>query len=223
MIIVHRKNQDVVSKNLVKSYWYLTSYFNLTFFFSFDRTDEDVSAQDSAAVIIRRNSQETSSENLVKPQQEEEEEVEGGPQNSQKNSKTASLPSVEQYNEQKKGRNPYHCVPCKKNFARSSLSSHVKSKHRGKSPKVKCGLCDKVFDKAAKAQDHVSSTHKVYPCPHNGNSNLTGARKGEATGHFFLYVKRNTVDFENYAAPQIHECPTEVKKFLEQLLLFPFS
>ena len=120
----------------------------------------------------------------MKPQQEEEVEG-GGPQNSQKNSKTASLPSVEQYNEQKKGRNPYYCVPCKKNFARSSLSSHVKSKHRGKSPKVKCGLCDKVFDKAAKAQDHVSSTHKVYPCPHNGNSNLTGARKGEATGHFF--------------------------------------
>lgn len=140
------------------------------------RTDEDISSQDSAAVIIRRNSQETSSENLVKPQQEEQ--AEGGPQNSQQSSKTASLPSVEQYNEQKKGRNPYYCVPCKKNFARSSLSSHVKSKHRGKSPKVKCGLCDKVFDKAAKAQDHVSSTHKVYPCPYNGNSNLlTGAKK----------------------------------------------
>ena len=157
----------------------------------------------------------------MKPQQEEE-EVEGGPQNSQKNSKTASLPSVEQYNEQKKGRNPYHCVPCKKNFARSSLSSHVKSKHRGKSPKVKCGLCDKVFDKAAKAQDHVSSTHKVYPCPHNGNSNLTGARKGEATGHFFLYVKRNTVDFENYAAPQIHECPTyRSKEILGAISVIP--
>ena len=150
------------------------SFNQIWHFFSFDRTDEDISSQDSAAVIIRRNSQETSSENLVKPQQEEQE---GGPENSQKSSKTASLPSVEQYNEQKKGRNPYHCVPCKKNFARSSLSSHVKSKHRGKSPKVKCGLCDKVFDKAAKAQDHVSSTHKVYPCPHTGNSNL---KKGEA-------------------------------------------
>ena len=179
---LNRKNQDL-SDNHFKSYWYRASYFNLTFF-SFDRTDEDISAQDSAAVIIRRNSQETSSEeNLVKPQQE----LEGEPQNSPKNSKTASLPSVEQYNEQKKGRNPYYCVPCKKNFARSSLSSHVKSKHRGKSPKVKCGLCDKVFDKAAKAQDHVSSTHKVYPCPHNGNSNLTGARKGEVTSNFFVY------------------------------------
>ena len=141
-------------------------------------------------MIIRRNSQETSSENLVKPQQEEEKVLEGkGPQNSPKNSKTVSLPSVEQYNEQKKGRNPYYCVPCKKNFARSSLSSHVKSKHRGKSPKVKCGLCDKVFDKAAKAQDHVSSTHKVYPCPHNGNSNLTGARKGEAIPFTCFFYK----------------------------------
>jgi len=123
------------------------------------RTDEEVLSQDSAAVIIRRNSQEF--ENC----QESLPEAQATASKKQQNL-LDSLPHLEKYNEQKKGRNPYLCVPCNKKFAKSSLSSHVKSKHRSKSPKVKCCLCNKVFDKASKAQDHVSSTHKVYLCPH---------------------------------------------------------
>ncbi len=80
-------------------------------------------------------------------------------------SDSSPLPLVESYNEQKKGRNPYHCVGCNKKFAKSSLGSHVKSKHRNGKAKIKCTLCDKVFDRPSKAQDHVSSAHRVYHCP----------------------------------------------------------
>ena len=142
-----------------------------------NRTDEEVLFQDSAAVIIRRNSQD--SENCQEALPETHTTVSKKQQNL-----LDALPLFERYNEQKKGRNPYLCIPCNKKFAKSSLSSHVKSKHRSKSPKVKCCLCDKVFDKASKAQDHVSSTHKVYPCPHASSglkaASATGQNQGEA-------------------------------------------
>ena len=127
-------------------------------------------------MIIRRNSGNQESENYQDSSTTIESQLKNdsaAPGNQQE--LIDSLPPLEKYNEQKKGRNPYLCVPCNKKFAKSSLSSHVKSKHRSKSPKVKCCLCDKVFDKASKAQDHVSSTHKVYPCPHaNGLKATTG-------------------------------------------------
>ena len=63
-------------------------------------------------------------------------------------------------------------MSCNKKFAKSSLNSHVKSKHFGRSPKVKCCLCDKVFDKASKAVDHVALAHKVYHCT-NCSSNFS--------------------------------------------------
>ena len=131
-------------------------------------------------MIIRRNSGNQESENYQDSSTTIEEsqlknDDSSAAQSGNQQELIDSLPPLEKYNEQKKGRNPYLCVPCNKKFAKSSLSSHVKSKHRSKSPKVKCCLCDKVFDKASKAQDHVSSTHKVYPCPHaNGLKATTG-------------------------------------------------
>jgi hypothetical protein len=75
------------------------------------------------------------------------------------------LPYVEDYNEQKKARNPYLCLPCNKKFTKSSLSSHVKTKHKSaKAVRVKCCLCQLVFDRHNKAQDHVASHHQVYSC-----------------------------------------------------------
>ena len=74
---------------------------------------------------------------------------------------TGKLPYVEVYQGQKKAKNPYLCVACNKKFAKSSLNSHVKAKHRSKATKVQCSLCDQVFSKHTKAQDHVASKHQV--------------------------------------------------------------
>ena len=82
------------------------------------------------------------------------------------------------------------------------MSSHVKSKHRGKSPKVKCGLCDKVFDKAAKAQDHVSSAHKVYLCPH-GNLESEHYKQGEALRFAINFEKIRVANFISHFSQKI--------------------
>ena len=132
-------------------------------------------SQDSAAVILRRNSQEF--ETCQEVSQEDQAKASKQLQNL-----LHSLPFLENYKDQKKGRNPYFCISCDKRFTKSSLNSHIKFKHGGKSPKLKCYLCEKVFNKASKALDHVSSRHKVYHCPFSSkavNNFIGGQEKGE--------------------------------------------
>ena len=132
-------------------------------------------SQDSAAVIIRRKSQEF--ETCQEVSQEDQAKASKQLQNL-----LDSLPFLENYKDQKKGRNPYFCISCDKRFTKSSLNSHIKTKHGGKSPKVKCYLCEQVFNKALNALDHVSSRHKVYHCPYSSKavSNFIGGQnKGE--------------------------------------------
>ena len=123
--------------------------------------------EDSAAVIIRRSSSIDSKASTT------EETTEGTtsattptptaktPTTSTTTTDTRKLPYVEVYQGQKKAKNPYLCVPCNKKFAKSSLNSHVKAKHRSKATKVQCSLCDQVFDKHTKAVDHVAFEHQV--------------------------------------------------------------
>jgi len=135
------------------------------------RIDREVLSQDSAAVIIRRKSQEF--ETCQEVSQEDQAKASKQLQNL-----LDSLPFLENYKDQKKGRNPYFCISCDKRFTKSSLNSHIKTKHGGKSPKVKCYLCEQVFNKALNALDHVSSRHKVYHCPYKNKavSNLNGGQ-----------------------------------------------
>lgn len=124
--------------------------------------------EDSAAVIIRRSSSIDSKASTT------EETTVGTTSTTTPTAKTPTtsttitdtrkLPYVEVYQGQKKAKNPYLCVPCNKKFAKSSLNSHVKAKHRSKATKVQCSLCDQVFDKHTKAVDHVAFEHQVYSC-----------------------------------------------------------
>lgn len=121
--------------------------------------------EDSAAVIIRRSSSIDSKASTT------EETTVGTTSTTTPTAKTPTtsttitdtrkLPYVEVYQGQKKAKNPYLCVPCNKKFAKSSLNSHVKAKHRSKATKVQCSLCDQVFDKHTKAVDHVAFEHQV--------------------------------------------------------------
>lgn len=111
--------------------------------------------EDSAAVIIRRNSLDSKASSSTTSSTTEP---------AVSTEATGKLPYVEVYQGQKKAKNPYLCVACNKKFAKSSLNSHVKAKHRSKATKVQCSLCDQVFDKHTKAQDHVASKHQVYSC-----------------------------------------------------------
>ena len=122
--------------------------------------------EDSAAVIIRRSS---SIDSKASTASATEEETKTGttstatPTTTPTTSSTTArkLPYVEVYQGQKKAKNPYLCVACNKKFAKSSLNSHVKAKHRSKATKVQCSLCDQVFDKHTKAVDHVALEHQV--------------------------------------------------------------
>lgn len=86
------------------------------------------------------------------------------PKNKSAKKEEEKLPTVETYEALKAGRCPYYCVPCSKNFSRSSIGTHIKTKHKGKNTKVNCLLCKQKFDRHTKAQDHITTDHKVYVC-----------------------------------------------------------
>ena len=78
-----------------------------------------------------------------------------------------SLPYYERYQAQLRGRAPYHCIPCDKPLARSTLPTHVKNKHGGgkkkkggDSHRVDCVICGEKFVGSELALEHVTQYHK---------------------------------------------------------------
>ena len=106
---------------------------------------------------------------IIKKKKPTEEKVTIGKGASEEENKKAQkhqLPLAEDYNECKKAKTPFLCVTCNKKFTKSTLNSHVKTKHpRAKNVKVNCHICERKFDKHTGAQDHVAKYHaNVFKC-----------------------------------------------------------